>query len=152
MTTAIFCIGIPNSGKSSYGASHFPDYVRLSTDDYIEWFASQVNSTYNEVFESQIKTAHSVMDLVRLFAINNNSLIYWDQTNLTVRTRKQKLNSIPSHYRKIALFFNVPIEVCSERNKQRKGKVIPQRVMLQMQESLAPPTLDEGFSEIIIIK
>jgi predicted kinase len=151
MTQVIICVGLPNSGKSTFYSKHYPTHIRLSTDDYIEWVAEKVNSTYNEVFTSQINQAGSVLNSIRDYALSKELPLYWDQTNLTAKTRKSKLRSIPESYERIAVFFNTPFDVCMERNRAREGKVIPQRVMLQMKESLIPPTIEEGFSKIIII-
>lgn len=151
MTQLIMCVGLPNSGKSTFYSKHYPTHIRLSTDSYIEWFASQANSTYNEVFNFAIKQAQCCLDDILSYAITSQNPVYWDQTNLTVKTRKAKLKSIPESYERIAVFFNTPFDVCMERNRAREGKMIPQRVMLQMKESLVPPTIEEGFSKIIII-
>jgi predicted kinase len=144
-------VGLPNSGKSFYWSKYFKSFIRLSTDDYIEWAANQLNLSYNEVFESQIGTASIVLNSIRDFAVSKNDSIFYDQTNLTKKTRKKKLNTFPKHYKKIAVFFDTPFEVCMKRNTTRPGKVIPQRVMLQMNESLTIPTVDEGFSEVLIV-
>ena len=151
MTQVIICVGLPNSGKSTFYSERYPTYVRLSTDDYIEWVAEKVNSTYNDVFTSQINQAGSVLNSVRDYALSKELPVYWDQTNLTVKTRKSKLRSIPESYERIAVFFNTPFDVCIERNKARVGKVIPQKIMLQMKDCLTPPTLEEGFSKIITL-
>lgn len=151
MNQVIMCVGLPNSGKSTFYSKHHPSYIRLSTDDYIDWFAKQVNSTYNEVFDFAIKQAQYYLNGMKDYAIKSQKSIYWDQTNLTPKTRKAKLNSIPESYERIAIFFNTSFDICLERNKNRPGKVIPQKVLFQMKESLIPPTIEEGFSKIIIL-
>lgn len=152
MNQVIMCVGLPNSGKSTFYSERYPTYIRLSTDDYIDWVAEKVNSTYNEVFTSQINQAGSVLNSIRDYALSKELPLYWDQTNLTPKTRKSKLMTIPNSYERIAVFFNTSFDVCMERNQTRIGKVIPQRVMLQMKDALIPPTIEEGFSKVITIK
>jgi predicted kinase len=47
-----------------------------------------------------------------------------------------------------ALFFDVPVEVCIERNKQR-GREVPEQAIRNMAESMEPPAEQEGFTRII---
>jgi predicted kinase len=47
-----------------------------------------------------------------------------------------------------ALFFDVPVEVCILRNKQR-GREVPEQTIRNMAECMQPPTEQEGFTRII---
>ena len=49
-----------------------------------------------------------------------------------------------------AVFFDVPVEVCVERNT-RRGRMVPDDVMQRMAQKLRPPTFDEGFSKITVV-
>jgi len=46
-----------------------------------------------------------------------------------------------------ALFFDVPVEVCIERNKQR-GREVPEQVIRNMAACMQPPTELEGFTRV----
>ena len=48
-----------------------------------------------------------------------------------------------------AVFFDVPVEVCQERNRQRQ-RVVPQEAIETMRAKLVAPTVDEGFNRITI--
>ena len=50
-----------------------------------------------------------------------------------------------------AVFFDVPLETCLERNRRRERQV-PEDVMKQMAQKLKPPTFKEGFSKIIVVR
>ena len=50
-----------------------------------------------------------------------------------------------------AVFFDVPAPVCQERNRLRQ-RVVPQAAIEDMQAKLVPPSLEEGFSRIIVVK
>ena len=50
----------------------------------------------------------------------------------------------------VAIFVNTPVDVCKERNAKR-DRVVPETVIDRMALSLNPPTIAEGFKEIIEI-
>ena len=50
-----------------------------------------------------------------------------------------------------AEFFDVPLEVCLERNRNRLRQV-PEDVMQKMAANLEPPTLEEGFTRIVRVR
>lgn len=147
--------GIPTSGKSTYVVKHlqetdkYDEYSILSTDAYIEDHALKNNTTYNEVFESLVEQAKRRLNFDLEVAIRQNKGIVWDQTNLTVKTRKHKLSRIPAHYEKIAVWFDLDLDDAIYRNCKRSGKSVPRRVLFQMHEQFTPPTLAEGFDQII---
>ena len=79
----------------------------------------------------------------------NRPLTYIDATNLV---REQRRDFIEVAQRRNcsteALFFDVPLEVCLERNRNRLRQV-PEDVMQKMAANLEPPTLEEGFTRIV---
>jgi predicted kinase len=83
-------------------------------------------------------------------AIRAGVNIVWDQTNTSVKARKQKLDMIPKSYRKVAVVFPTPGAVeLGRRLAGRVGKNIPDHVMRSMITNLQPPTAAEGFDEVI---
>ena len=50
-----------------------------------------------------------------------------------------------------AVFFDVPLEVCRRRNRGR-GRVVPEDVLERMAAKLTPPTIEEGFSAIAVVR
>ena len=50
-----------------------------------------------------------------------------------------------------ALFFDVPVEICIQRNRGR-DRIVPEEAIFKMAASLQPPTEGEGFSRVRIIK
>jgi predicted kinase len=50
-----------------------------------------------------------------------------------------------------ALFFDVPLEVCKERNRGR-SRVVPEDAMERMAAKLVPPATDEGFSKVTVVR
>lgn len=145
--------GIPTSGKSTYVESllkidYWINSVVLSTDYYIDYYAKKVGKTYNEVFDNYISVATDSMNKYLQFAIENNKNIIWDQTNLSVKTRRKKLSKLPSIYKIGAVYFEISLEEALERNKHREGKFIPESILKRMYHQFEKPTISEGFNYV----
>jgi predicted kinase len=50
-----------------------------------------------------------------------------------------------------AVFFDVPLEVCLERN-QRRERVVAEDVMQRLSGKLRAPKFEEGFSKITVVR
>jgi predicted kinase len=50
-----------------------------------------------------------------------------------------------------AVWFDVPLEVCMERN-QRRDRVVPEEAMRRMGAKLKAPAFEEGFSKITVVR
>jgi predicted kinase len=147
--------GVPAAGKSTWVKNAIEngflnqDAFIYSTDSYIEELAVQRQTTYNELFNDGItyKRAVEIMDRGLISAIDRRANIVWDQTNLTPKSRKSKINRIPNVYKKFVINFDVPEEtIWQDRLNSRPGKVIPPRILLSMVDSWSPATKDEGFN------
>lgn len=154
----VMLVGAPGSGKSTYIKNQMNielDYldldnpVILSSDHYIQKYADDHGMTYNQAFSDYIKIAENNMQKDLTQAILDKKDIVWDQTNMSYKTRKNKLNKIPSNYIKIAVVFECDRETLIERNKNRVGKTIPTAIIDSMLSSYEPPLFDEGFNSII---
>ncbi|PYX78029.1 MAG: polynucleotide kinase, partial [Acidobacteria bacterium] len=77
---------------------------------------------------------------------------YVDATNLSPKERKQWIQMARSlGYEVQAVFFDVPLEVCLERNRRRE-RMVPEDVMHRMATKLRAPTFEEGFSKIVVVR
>lgn len=147
---AIFLVGIPTSGKSTFSNNpDYKDYVRVSSDDILQEIAKERKQSYNTVFKGNIRFAQIAMMKVLQKAIKENKSIIWDQTNLTKKQRKEKLSQIPPHYKRTAVYFIVDLKTALTRNTQRPGKVIPPEVLERMIKEYELPTIEEGFNEVL---
>ena len=145
--------GIPTSGKSTYveklkKLSYWKDAVILSTDNYIEQYAKSVGKTYNEVFDDVISDASRELEMELNWSKSKGRNIIWDQTNLSVKTRKKKLSKLPSYYRRGAVYFEISLEEALERNKHREGKFIPESILKRMYHQFEIPTINEDFDYV----
>jgi predicted kinase len=153
MPEMIMLCGIPTSGKSTYveklkKLDYWKDAVVLSTDNYIEKQAQRMGLTYNQIFDDVIKDATRELELELSMAKDKGKNIIWDQTNLSVKTRKKKLSKLPSFYARGVLYFTIPLEEALERNEHREGKFIPRSILHRMWHQFEIPTIEEEFDYV----
>lgn len=73
-----------------------------------------------------------------------------DGLNLTVKERKELLAVVADiPCKKILVVKVVPLDVCLQRNRQRKAR-LPNFVIEQSARKMEPPADDEGWDEIYI--
>jgi predicted kinase len=137
----VLLIGLPGSGKSTYleklGVSS------LSSDEMRRLL---IDDATNQTIHGQVFA--SIRYLLRQRIRLERPVSYVDATNLTKKDRKPflkmgKLYDCPIE----ALFFDVPLAVCKQRNRQR-GRMVPEDVMDAMAARLAPPSVEEGFHKV----
>ena len=151
MKELIMMVGMPCSGKSTFiekFSNKFNDYIVISTDNIIEDRAEKQGKTYNEIFKDEIKSATKEMNERLAQAIQNGDNIIWDQTNLTVKSRKSKLSGIPKDYQKVAMYVETDLKTIKGRNV-RPGKIIPESVLDNMWGSIEVPSITEGFHAVL---
>jgi len=62
MPEAIFLVGIPTSGKSTFSNQQkYKDYVRVSSDDILQEIAKEKKQSYNTIFKGNIRFAQIAM-------------------------------------------------------------------------------------------
>jgi predicted kinase len=153
MPELVMLCGIPCSGKSTYveklkKLDYWKDAVVLSTDNYIENQAQRCGLTYNQIFDDVIGDATRELELEFNMAKDKGKNIIWDQTNLSVKTRKKKLSKLPSLYHRGVIYFEISLEEALERNKHREGKFIPESILKRMWHQFEIPTRNEDFDYV----
>jgi predicted kinase len=153
MAECVMLVGIPTSGKSTYveklkKLDYWKDAVVLSTDSYIEKEAKRMGLTYNQVFDDVIDNATRELELQLIMAKDKGKNLIYDQTNLTIKSRRKKLSKLPSFYRRGVVYFEVSLEEALKRNKAREGKFIPESILKRMYHQFEVPTISEGFDYV----
>src|ERR1017187_1084656 len=76
---------------------------------------------------------------------------YIDATNLTPEERGPYLAIGRTWGCDVeAVFFDVPLDVCLERNA-RRPRVVPGEALAKMAAKLAPPSVEEGFAQVTVL-
>ena len=143
-------IGVPGSGKSTWVKNQIwaLGLSVISTDTFVEACANAQGRTYNEVFGDYMPTAVDLMVQQVAFAQQHGHTVIWDQTSVTVASRRKKFRMLPE-YKHIAVVFKIPdSEELSRRLASRPGKIIPKEIVQDMINKFEMPTLEEGFAEI----
>jgi len=143
--SVILAIGLPGSGKSSWFKRH--NITPLSSDMLRTLlFDDPTEQRFQDLIFSNLRS------MLKARLIARRPLNYVDATNLTPHERQSWVKLGHDYgYEVRAVFFDVPLEVCLERN-QRRERVVAEDVMRRMSAKLKPPTFEEGFSKITVVR
>jgi predicted kinase len=141
----VLTIGLPGSGKTTWFKRRG---VQPLSSDMLRTilFDDITEQRYQGLVFSTLRS------LLRARLIARMPWNYVDATNLSPHERRQWIKMAASFgYEVQAVFFDVPLEVCLERNSKR-DRPVSDDVMQKMAERLKPPAFDEGFSKITVVR
>jgi predicted kinase len=141
----VLAIGLPGSGKSSWFKRH--SIIPLSSDLIRGLlFDDPTEQRYQDLVFSTLRA------MLRARMIAGRPWNYIDATNLSPKERHSWIKMAKDFgYEAHAVFFDVPTEVCMERNRMRSRNV-PDEIMQRMGQKLRPPKFEEGFAKITIVR
>ena len=141
----VLTIGLPGSGKTTWFKRR--GVTPLSSDMLRTiLFDDITEQRYQGLVFSTLRS------LLRARLIARMPWNYVDATNLSPHERRQWIKMAASFgYEVQAVFFDVPLAVCLERNAKR-DRPVSEDVMQKMAERLKPPAFDEGFSKITVVR
>jgi predicted kinase len=83
---------------------------------------------------------------------SGRAVTYIDATNLTREERRPYLEIGRARACDVeAVFFDVPLEVCLDRNA-RRDRVVPGEALRKMAAKVVPPSVEEGFARVWVLK
>ena len=141
----VLAIGLPGSGKTTW-------YKRRGVTP----LSSDLLRTilFDDITEQRYQglVFSTLRSLLRARLIAKMPWNYVDATNLSPHERRQWIKMAKSFgYEVQAVFFDVPLAVCMERNSRRE-RVVTDEIMQKMAERLRPPTFKEGFEKITVVR
>ena len=141
----VLSIGLPGSGKSTWFKRH--NILPLSSDMVrILLFDDVTEQRYQDLVFSTLRS------MLRGRLLARRPWNYVDATNLSPHERRSWIKLAHDFgYEAHAVFFDVPPEVCIERNRRRERNV-PEDVMKRMAAKLRPPKFEEGFAKITVVR
>ena len=141
----VLTIGLPGSGKTTW-------YKRRG----VQPLSSDMLRTilFDDITEQRYQglVFSTLRSLLRARLIAKMPWNYVDATNLSPHERRQWIKMAKSFgYEVQAVFFDVPLSVCLERNSKRDRQVTDE-VMHKLAERLRPPAFKEGFDKITVVR
>jgi predicted kinase len=141
----ILAIGLPGSGKSSWFKRN--KITPLSSDMVRQLlFDDAQEQRFQDLVFSNLRS------MLKARLIARRPLNYVDATNLTPHERASWVKLAKDYgYEVQAVFFDVPLDVCLERNR-RRDRIVDEDVMRRMAAKLKAPTFEEGFSKVTVVR
>jgi predicted kinase len=141
----ILAIGLPGSGKTTWFKRR--GVTPLSSDMLRDILFDDVEEQrYQGLVFSTLRS------LLRARLRARMPWNYVDATNLGAHERRQWIKMAKSFgYETHAVFFDVPLEVCLERNRRRE-RMVKEEIIQRMAAKLRPPAFEEGFAKITVVR
>jgi predicted kinase len=141
----VLSVGLPGSGKTTWFKRK--GVTPLSSDLLRALlFDDPTQQGHQDLVFSSLRY------LLRARLMARMPMNYVDATNLSPKERRHWVRLAREFgYEMHAVYFDVPLDTCLERNQKRQ-RIVPEEVMQRMAAKLRPPTFEEGFAKIIVVR
>jgi predicted kinase len=141
----VLLVGLPGSGKSTWAKRN--SLPALSSDWLRHVLADDITDQ-----SIHVRVFTALRYLLRQRLAIGRPVTCVDATNLTPTERRPYMDIARIFGCEIeAVFFDVPLEVCQERNR-RRNRVVPEEALERMSQRLVPPQAGEGFSRVFVVR
>ena len=140
----IMMVGLPASGKS-----HCSELMKEENKSIVIHSSDNLRKELYDDVNSQEHNGELFNELHKRIRadLKAGKTVIYDATNINKRRRTAFLKSI--NCVKYCILMLTPYEQCLELNRER-DKSVPDEVISRMYKNFQPPSLDEGFEDIVL--
>ena len=147
--TLVVLVGPSGAGKSTFAKEHFKPTEIVSSD------ACRAMVADDDADQAATTAAFAVLHSIVEQRLRAGRTTVVDATNVQAKARRPLLALAARYHRpSMAILFDVPAQVCKERNRQRQERIVSDYVV-DRQCAQAPVSSDElrreGFDPVIIL-
>ena len=145
-TALVLLVGASGSGKSSFAKKHFAQYEIVSSD------ACRGIVSNDENNQAASNDAFELFYYIISMRLKKGLLTVADATNIQPDARKKLISIARSfHVLPVAIVFDMPQELCENRNKERTDRNVPPHVIRRQLQDLKRSLRSikkEGFKKL----
>ena len=145
-TALVLLVGASGSGKSSFAKKHFAQYETVSSD------ACRGIVSNDENNQAASNDAFELFYYIISMRLKKGLLTVADATNIQPDARKKLISIARSfHVLPVAIVFDMPQELCENRNKERTDRNVPPHVIRRQLQDLKRSLKSikkEGFKKL----
>jgi protein phosphatase len=145
----VLLVGPSGSGKSSFARRHFRPTETVSSDFCRALVADDEND------QSATAAAFDVLRVVVGHRLRRRRLTVVDATNVKAADRRRVLAlARPHRTAAVAIVFDIPEQVCVERDRAREGRTVGASVIRAQRAALLgslPALQEEGFAAVHLL-
>lgn len=157
MNNLFLIAGVPGSGKSTFIQEWKPyeNSYQFNSSIHPIWISRDLirfnlipNINQDNYFSNESEVFNLFIRRINIFL--NKDDVFADATHLTPFAREKTLIRITTPAILNCIWFDIPLDVCLERNEKRKDTIayVPPNTIRNMYKRWMPPTFKEGFKNI----